>query len=81
MSVREEAQVVNGLWIGPRLSPLERLCVSSFVRHGNRFRLWLYGPMEEGVPAGVEVADANEVMPRSSLRRSAQMPIPARRIS
>lgn len=54
--------LIQSLWVGPRLSNLERLAIRSFLVHGHRFRLYVYGPLE-GVPDGVELADANEILP------------------
>jgi hypothetical protein len=56
---------VNGLWVGSRLSRMELLTLHSFTAHGHRFRLWLYSPLENPateIPAGVEFADANDVI-------------------
>ena len=50
------------LWIGPRLSALERLSIASFLAHGHPVRLFTYGDVE-GVPEGVEHHDAREVLP------------------
>jgi hypothetical protein len=55
---------VHGLWIGQRLSLMEQLTLRSFVACGHRFVLWLYGRLEEDVPPGVEVRDANTIIPR-----------------
>ena len=49
------------LWIGDRLGPVERACFRSVVRAGHRLTLYCYS-VPEGVPAGVEVQDANEVL-------------------
>ncbi|SMX24112.1 hypothetical protein [Boseongicola aestuarii] len=51
------------LWIGPRLSVIEQLCLTSFVRLGMEPVLYSYDPVE-GVPTGVEVRDATQVLPR-----------------
>lgn len=55
---------VNGLWLGSSLSRLEKLSILSFLRKGHPYRLWCYEPVE-GIPAGVEVRDANEILPQS----------------
>jgi hypothetical protein len=54
------------LWIGDRLSTLERLCIASFLAHGHDVHLYAYGPIG-GVPAGTQLRDAREVMPESSV--------------
>jgi hypothetical protein len=57
---------LNSLWIGDGLHPIHRLCLISAVYHGHQVRLFTYGPMQ-GVPEGVELADAEEVLPRSAM--------------
>lgn len=69
-SPEEGRVVVHLLWIGGVLSRLERLCCSSFVRNGYEVKLWTYGPMS-GVPPGVSVCDASEILPESRVFRYA----------
>lgn len=60
--------VLNSLWVGDRLSYLERLCVLSALAQGHEFRIFSYEPGSlKGVPDGVEVRDAAEVMPREKM--------------
>lgn len=54
-------QAVGTLWIGARLSFLEQLCLQSYVDHGQRIVLFTYGEVA-GVPRGVEIRDAGQVM-------------------
>jgi len=63
---------VHGLWIGTELSHLELLTLHSFVRFGHRFRLWVYDDLSTPVPTGVELCDANEILPRARIFRLAQ---------
>ncbi|MEL6873838.1 MAG: hypothetical protein AAGM33_00020 [Pseudomonadota bacterium] len=61
-------QKLNSLWVGNKLSYLERLCLVSGLATGHEFTLWSYEPEKlEGVPDGVELRDAAEVMPRDRL--------------
>ena len=53
---------IAALWIEGRLSYLEQLCLKSFVDAGHRVVLFHYGEVEN-VPDGVEMADANEILP------------------
>jgi hypothetical protein len=55
---------IQTLWIGPRLSQLEQLALTSFVHHGHEVDLYGYGAVE-GVPSGVTMRDANEILPES----------------
>lgn len=58
--------VVSSLWIGDRLSPLERACVRSFLNKGHEFNLYAYGPIDN-VPQGCRVLDAATILPESSI--------------
>lgn len=61
---------LNSLWIGQELKYLERLCIESARAQGHAFVLWSYEPETlRGVPVGIEVRDAAEVMPRERLLR------------
>jgi len=59
-------ETIQGLWIGPRLSAMERLCISSFLKHGHPFHLYVY-QATEGVPSGATALDANEILPASRI--------------
>jgi hypothetical protein len=56
------------LWIGPSLGAVERACMRSVLRHGHPLRLYCYEP-PEGVPEGVELADAAEIVPAKRIIR------------
>ena len=59
---------INSLWVGDRLGFIERLCVQSALATDHGFRLFSYSPDElQGVPSGVELRDAAEIMPRDKL--------------
>lgn len=55
---------ISSLWIGPRLTFLEQLCLKSFVDAGHPTKLYVYDKVD-GIPEGVETADANGVMAAS----------------
>jgi len=57
---------IQSLWIGLRLSALERLALTSFVHHGHEVDLYTYADVD-GVPPGVTVRDANPILPESSV--------------
>jgi hypothetical protein len=59
-------RVVSSLWIGDRLSTMERLSIASFLSHGDEFHLYVYGSVD-GVPQGTVVRDGNEVLPSSRI--------------
>jgi hypothetical protein len=57
--------IVN-LWIGDALGPIERACMRSVLKQGHQLVLYSYGDVQ-GVPEGVEIRDASEVLPRTLL--------------
>ena len=59
---------LHSLWIGPRLTWLERLCLVSWLAHGHRVVLWTYRTVEM-MPADMEVRNAREILPGSVIRR------------
>lgn len=54
------------LWIGDRLSAVERACMRSVIAQGHRLTLYTYEAVA-GVPAGVELADAAAILPRDAI--------------
>ncbi|HKO57955.1 MAG TPA: glycosyltransferase [Thermoanaerobaculia bacterium] len=54
--------VIQTLWIGPRLSTMERLSIRSFLRHGHEVHLYTYGEVE-GIPPGTIIRDGREILP------------------
>ena len=61
------------LWLGERLGPLERACLRSFVRAGHPVTLYVYDEVA-GVPEGVTVAGAEDVLPRGVRERNSALP-------
>ncbi len=59
--------IINGLWIGTRLSQVELLCIKSFVQNGHSFVLWAYNTLENEIPQGCMVRDAGEIIPREQV--------------
>jgi hypothetical protein len=67
------ADVIQGLWVGRPLSGLERLSITSFLRHGHEYHLYCYddvGPL----PAGVVLKDGNAILPASEIFRYSHGP-------
>lgn len=67
---------IGTLWIGPELSWLEQLCLQSFLDHGHEVVLYTYDTVG-GVPKGVKIADANDVLPSEKIIRHARTGSPA----
>ena len=60
--------VVQSLWIGSRLSTMERLSIQSFLDHGHQVHLFAYSEVD-GVPAGTVVRSGEEVLPAREIFR------------
>lgn len=56
------------LWIGPRLTFIERACLRSALDHGHDVALYCYRP-PDGVPDGVELRDAADLFPETAVIR------------
>ncbi|MDH7789781.1 capsular polysaccharide synthesis protein [Ochrobactrum sp. AN78] len=55
-------------WYGPRLREVDRMCLASMVMTGQRVKLFSYAPIEN-VPPGVELHDANKILPELVFKR------------
>lgn len=60
------SDVIQSLWVGHQLSIMEQLCISSFLRHGHGFHLYVYGDCA-GIPSGTVVLDGNQILPASRI--------------
>lgn len=58
--------VVQSLWIGSRLSTMERLAIRSFLACGHPFHLYAYEPLEN-TPLGTTVRDGREILPAEEI--------------
>ena len=58
--------VVQSLWIGGRLTVMERLAIQSFLANGHPFHLYCYD-VPQGVPPGTVLKNASDVLPHDSL--------------
>ena len=56
------------MWIGPSLGAIERACLKSVLRQGHSLALYCYAP-PAGVPDGVELRDAGEILPEDCIVR------------
>jgi alpha 1,4-glycosyltransferase/glycosyl transferase-like sugar-binding protein len=60
--------VIQMFWHGAPLSRVEQLSLASFVHHGHPVHLYSYEPIE-GVPMGVTLRDAREILAQDLLFR------------
>jgi hypothetical protein len=58
---------IQGLWVGDKLSPMEQMCIKSFLRMGHPFHLYVYGKVD-GVPAGTTIKQAAWVAPEWKIK-------------
>jgi hypothetical protein len=52
---------IQSLWIGPRLTTLERLSITSFLRNGHAYHLYCYDHVD-GIPEGTVVKDGRDIL-------------------
>ncbi|HXX09032.1 MAG TPA: hypothetical protein VEJ43_13300 [Pseudolabrys sp.] len=57
---------INCFWHGKPLGDLERICLLSMLRQNYRIRLFCYDTVSN-VPAGIDICDARQIMPRQQL--------------
>ena len=59
-------RIIQGLWIGPELSVMERLSIASFLAKGHDYHLYVYDEVKH-VPAGTTLQDAAAILPSSEV--------------
>lgn len=59
--MNKKDSVVQGLWIGSRLSVMEQLSIASFIKHGHEYHLYTYEEVE-GIPKGAILKSADEII-------------------
>lgn len=59
-------QIIQSLWIGDELSPMELLCIQSFIQNGHDFHLYIYNDLQNA-PEKVFLMDANEIIPEGKI--------------
>ena len=64
---------IQGLWIGPELSAMEKLSIASFLQNGHAYHLYVYSDLRN-LPPGTELKDANEILPSSRIFQYKQKP-------
>lgn len=55
-------------WYSGQLRLVDRLCLSSMVKTGQRVKLFSYDKLEN-LPVGVELHEAESILPRSAIYR------------
>lgn len=62
----EDNKVVQSLWIGDSLSPMEQMSIRSYLRQGHEYHLYTYSKITN-VPKGAVLKDAAEIIPTTLL--------------
>jgi len=57
---------IQGLWIGAELSMMEVLSITSFLRHGHDYHLYVYGDVAH-IPPGTVIKDGNAILPATMI--------------
>ena len=57
---------IQSLWIGDKISNVEKLCINSYIKNGHDFHLYTYGAVD-GIPENCEVKDAKEILPQEDV--------------
>jgi mannosyltransferase OCH1-like enzyme len=55
-------RLIQGLWIGSKLSVMEQLSIQSFRQNGHDYHLYVYEDVRD-VPKGVQLMDARSILP------------------
>lgn len=61
-------QIIQSLWIGDELSPMEQLCIQSFIQNEHEFHLYVYNDIQNA-PGEVVKMDANKIIPVEKIFR------------
>ena len=64
--LKDNNRIIQGLWIGPTLSIMERLSIISFLKNGHEYHLYTYDDLAN-VPRGTVIKDASEILPASAI--------------
>lgn len=57
---------IQSLWVGSELSPMEVMCIRSYLAHGHEFHLYVYDNVKN-IPDGTSVKDANCIIPQNEI--------------
>jgi hypothetical protein len=64
--IREDNIIIQGLWVGDRISDLHRLCIESFIKAGHCYVLYTYGHVDN-VPPEVVFMNAEYIIPSTMI--------------
>ena len=58
--------IIQSLWIGDKISNIEKLCINSYLKNGHSFHLYAYNDIE-GVPSDCTLKDASKILPKEDV--------------
>ena len=61
-------ETIQGVWVGSRLTTMERLSIKSYLQNGHSYHLYVYSDVD-GVPEGTVVKDANDIVREDDIKR------------
>ena len=67
------SDIIQGLWVGPELSTMEQLSLTSFMANGHEYHLYIYDDTKN-IPAGTIIKDGNEILPAANIFQYQQRP-------
>ncbi|HRV92647.1 MAG TPA: DUF6065 family protein [Anaerolineae bacterium] len=66
LSSRITSTIIQSLWVGNKLSQVEKLSIASFLYHGHSYHLYAYDDIPD-LPDGTLLKDANEIIPEKEI--------------
>ena len=66
MSLTMEKNIIQCLWIGDKISRLEKLSINSYLKNDNEVHLYTYDNIDD-LPDNTILKDANSVIPRHKI--------------
>lgn len=64
--MKTDNKVIQGLWIGTKLSVMEQLSIKSFLDNGHEYHLYTYRDIDN-VPVGAVIKDGSSILPENRI--------------
>ena len=58
--------IIQGLWIGDKLTAMEKLSIQSYISNGHEYHLYAYNKIDN-VPSDAVVKDGNSIIPKEEI--------------
>jgi GR25 family glycosyltransferase involved in LPS biosynthesis len=66
LNLFDNNKIVQSLWIGERLSLMERLCIKSFISRGHEFHLYVYNKIDN-IPNNCVIKNGKDILSESEI--------------